>query len=184
MVRVLCSSSESMYRYIPCVAHTDAMINITERKLQQLIRQDTRGVRKAIQRMISKHRPQPHSPRMHNRLMTQTTETGMAMNNLDPLTDTDVSEDGEKGEDGWESSVAVDDPKGDVVDLDAVGEVADAFAVVVGVCDDDDFVTAVDEFARDLVDMGFDAAGLGKEEIADHGDVVCAARHGGGCETT
>ena len=34
------------------------------------------------------------------------------------------------------------------------------------------FVAAVDEFGGELIDVAFDAAGLGEEEIADHGDVV------------
>lgn len=60
-----------------------------------------------------------------------------------------------------------------MVDLETVGEVADTGALAgVGVGYDDDFVTAVDEFRGELVDMGFNATGLREEEIADHGDVV------------
>lgn len=64
-----------------------------------------------------------------------------------------------------------------MIDFNAVGQIADSFAVVVGVGDDDHFVAAVDELGGELVDMGFDAAGLRKEEVADHGDVVCLASH-------
>ena len=104
------------------------------------------------------------------------------MDNLDTLTDADVSEDGEKGEDGGEGRAAVDDKKGYMIDLDAVGQVPDALAIVICVSDDDNFVAAVDEFARDLIDVGFDAARLRKEEIADHSDVVRTARHRGGSD--
>lgn len=38
--------------------------------------------------------------------------------------------------------------------------------------DDDDLVAAVDELGGELVNMGFDAARLWEEEVADHGDVV------------
>jgi hypothetical protein len=31
-----------------------------------------------------------------------------------------------------------------------------------------------------LVDVRLDASGLGEEEVANHGDVVCAACHDGG----
>ncbi len=65
-----------------------------------------------------------------------------------------------------------------MVDFETVGEVAHAGSAGVGVGDDDDFVAAVDEFGGELVDVGFDAAGLGEEEVADHGDVV---GHFGGC---
>ena len=59
-----------------------------------------------------------------------------------------------------------------MVDFEAVCEIADAGAAFVGVGDDDDFVAAVDELGGELVDVGFNAAGLGEEEVADHGDVV------------
>lgn len=59
-----------------------------------------------------------------------------------------------------------------MVDFEAVGEIADSRATLVGMGYDDDFVTAVDEFGGELVDVRFDAAWLGKEEVGDHGDVV------------
>ena len=117
--------------------------------------------------------------------MAKTAQAPMAMDNLYPLADTDVTQDRKTREDGGERRLTVDDKKGDVVDFEAIGEVADAFAVIVGVGDDDDLVAAVDELAGELVDVGFDAAGLGEEEVADHGDVVGATgmgwmRHAGG----
>ena len=39
-------------------------------------------------------------------------------------------------------------------------------------CDYDDFMAAIDELGRELIDMAFNATGLGKKEVADHGDVV------------
>lgn len=163
------------------MAYTDTMINITQGELQQLIRQDTRRISKPIQRMIRKHSPQPHRPRMQNRLMTQRAQTRMPMHNLNLLADANIAKDGEEGEHGRKRRVAVDDEEGHVVDLEPVGQIADALAVVVGVGDDDDFVAAVDQLAGDLVDVRFDAAGLREEEVADHGDVVGATTgHGGG----
>jgi len=40
------------------------------------------------------------------------------------------------------------------------------------VCNDDYLMAAIDELGGELVDMAFDATWLGKEEVADHGDVV------------
>ena len=125
--------------------------------------------------MIGKDGSQAHSARMQDALVAETTETAMTMDNFNLLTNADVAEDGETGKDGGERGLAVDDEKGDVVDLEAVGEIANALAVVVGVRDDDDLVAAVDEFGRQLVDVGLDAAWLRKEEVARHGDVVCLA---------
>ena len=59
-----------------------------------------------------------------------------------------------------------------MVDFETVCEIADAGSALVGVGDDDDLVAAVDELGGELVDVAFNAAGLGEEEVADHGDVV------------
>ena len=67
-----------------------------------------------------------------------------------------------------------------MIDLDAVGQVSDTFAIVVGMRDDDNLVATIDEFARELIYVRFNPPRLGKEEVADHGDVVCSARHVGG----
>lgn len=69
-----------------------------------------------------------------------------------------------------------------MVDFQPVGEIPNAGPPFVGVRDDDYFVPAVDQLGGELVDVRFDAAGLGKEEVADHGDAV-RGRHdvfGGG----
>lgn len=157
---------------IPGVTDADDMVDVAESELQQLIRKNTRRIRKSKKRMIRKHRPQPHSPRMQNRLMAQTAQTRMTMHNLNLLSDDNISKNRKEGKHGGESGFAVDDEEGDVVDFEAVGEVADSRAAFVGVGDDDDLVAAVDEFGGELVDVGFNAAGLGEEEVADHGDVV------------
>lgn len=64
-----------------------------------------------------------------------------------------------------------------MIDLEAVVEIADSLAIIVGVRDDDDLVASVDEFARELVYVRLDAAGLWEEEVANHSDVVGFARH-------
>ena len=45
----------------------------------------------------------------------------MSVNDLDPLPNYDIAEDGEKGKDSGKGSVPVYDKKGHVEDLDAVG---------------------------------------------------------------
>jgi hypothetical protein len=82
---------------------------------------------------------------MQNRLMAKAAQTGMAMDNFNLLSNHDIPENREKGEDGREGGGAVDDEEGDVVDFEAVGEVADPGAPFVLVCYDDDFVAPVDE---------------------------------------
>jgi len=130
--------------------------------------------------MIRIHGPKAHGSPMKDGLVGQGAKGRMPVYDLDTFADEDVAEDGKQGEDGGEGGVPVDNGEGNVVDLEAVGEVADAVAVAVGVGDYDDFVAAVDEFCGELVDVGFDSPWLRVEEVADHGDVVGAARHLGG----
>ena len=58
----------------------------------------------------------------------------------------DVAQYGEEGEDGGEGGLAVDNPEWDVVDLETVGKISDAFSTVVRMCDDDDLVSTIYEF--------------------------------------
>ena len=96
----------------------------------------------------------------------------MAMYNLDLLSNDDIAEDWKEGEYGWKGRCAVDDEKGDMVDFEAVREIPHSRAPFVGVRYNDDFVSSIDELRGELVDMTFDSARLGEEEIADHGDIV------------
>lgn len=59
-----------------------------------------------------------------------------------------------------------------MVDLEAIGQIPDACSAFIGVCDDYNFMAAIDEFRGELVDVTFNAAGLGEKEVADHGDIV------------
>lgn len=115
---------------------------------------------------------------MQDGFVAEITQTSMAMNNLYLLANADVSKYRKEGEDGREGDLTIDDEKGDVVHFKAVGKVANALAVTVGMCDDDDFVSSIYEFAGELVDVRFDASWLREEEVADHGDVVRSTRHG------
>ena len=70
----------------------------------------------------------------------------MSVYNLYALADDNVAKDREEGEDGREGRLAVDDEEGDVVDFEAVGQISDACSASVGVRNDNDLVSAVDEF--------------------------------------
>lgn len=114
---------------------------------------------------------------MEDGFLTQGTHGGMAMHNLYPLSNDDIAEEREEGEDGREGRGAVDDSKGDMEDLDTICQVSDALSVVIGVSDDNNLVSSVDELGCELVDVAFDSARLGVEEIAHHGDVVRSTWH-------
>lgn len=113
--------------------------------------------------------------------MAKTAKTPMSVYNLNLFPDKDVPQDREEGEDCGKGGLSVDDEKRHMIHLEAVGEIPHALAVVVRMCDDDDFVSAVYELAGELVDVGFDASWLREEEVADHGDVVPSTCHGGLC---
>lgn len=96
----------------------------------------------------------------------------MPMHNFYALSYHNIAEYREEGKYGRERRLAVDDEEGDVVDFETIGEVADTSAAFVGMGYNDDLVATVDEFGGELVDVRFDAAGLGEEEVGDHGDVI------------
>lgn len=77
---------------------TDAnyMIHITQCKFEQLVCQDTRSIRETKKRMISKDRPQPHSPSMQDGFMTKTAQARMTMHNLNLLPNDNVPKDREE----------------------------------------------------------------------------------------
>lgn len=68
------------------------------------------------------------------------------MDYLDLLTDDDVPEVRKEGEDGRERRFAVHSPEGHIVDLQAIGEVANSCASSILVGYDDDFVPTINEF--------------------------------------
>jgi hypothetical protein len=59
-----------------------------------------------------------------------------------------------------------------MIDFESVGEISYACSALVCVCYNYDFMSSIDEFGRELVDVAFYSSGLGKEEIADHCDIV------------
>jgi len=83
--------------------------------------------------------------------MAQVRETSMTVYNLDLLADEDLAEDRERAEDSWEGGATIYDPVREMVDFEAVGEIADSSArrVVVGVSYDDYAVATIDEFLEE-----------------------------------
>lgn len=75
----------------------------------------------------------------------------MTVDNLNLFANDDVAEYGEEREERRHRGLAVYDEEGDMVDFEAICEVAYSGAAFVGVGDDDDFVAAVDEFLSPLV---------------------------------
>lgn len=127
---------------------TNYMVNITQRELKQLVRQNRSRIGEPEQRMIREHRAYSHRARMKNRFMTETAQTSMTMNNLNLLTNHNVPEHRKKGENCRESRLAVDNEEGYMVDFEPIGEIPNTGPSFVCVGDDDDFMPAVDEFLR------------------------------------
>ena len=82
--------------------------------------------------------------------MAQAAQTGMSVYNLDALADYDIAKDGEKGEDGWEGGLTVDDEERNVVDFESVGQISHTCSAGIGMCNDDNFVSAIDEFLTNV----------------------------------
>lgn len=87
---------------------------------------------------------------------------------MDLLPDEDLPQDREGAEDGREGSGAIDYPVGQMVDLQAVRQVADPRPAgrIVGMGDDDYSVAAVDEFLSRLLDFMPHDACCGRGSIA------------------
>ena len=96
----------------------------------------------------------------------------MSMHNLYLLSNHNVSKDREEREDSGKGRGAVDDQERYMVNFEAVCEIPYAGSSIVCVRYYYDFVASVDELRGQLVNVAFDAARLGKEEVADHGNVV------------
>jgi hypothetical protein len=100
----------------------------------------------------------------------------MAMYNVNLLSNNNIPEDREEGEDSREGRCSIDDEKGDVVDFEAIRKISHSSPPVIRVGNYYDLVPSIDELRGQLVDVGFDSSRLGKEEVADHRNVI---RHGG-----
>jgi len=109
---------------------------------------------------------------MQNGFVAETAQTSMSMYNFNLLADDNVAEHREEGKDRWESCLAVHDQKRNMVDLEAIRTISDSLPAFVCVRDYDHLMSSVDEFRGELVDMTLNASGLGKKEVAHHGDVV------------
>jgi hypothetical protein len=83
----------------------------------------------------------------------------MSMHDFNLLPKKNIPKDREEGEYGGERRLAVYHKKGDVVDLQAVGEVANTRPSIVGMRNDYDFVASVDEFlAKRKIPCRYDTA--------------------------
>lgn len=146
LLELFSARSRKRSGYVPGMADADGMADVAQRKLEELVRENASSICEAKQAVVGENSIQSHSSCMEYRLVAEVAETGMAVYYLDLLADNDVAKDGEEGEDGRERSFAVDGPEGDIVDFEAIGEVANSFASLECVGDDDDFVATTDEF--------------------------------------
>jgi len=78
--------------------------------------------------------------------MTKARQTGMAVDNLYLLPDDDISKDWEEREDCRHCGFSVYDHEGNIVDFETVCQISYTGAITVRMSDDNDFVSAIDEF--------------------------------------
>lgn len=128
------------------MADTYYMVNITQCEFKKFVRKDRSRIGKPKQRVICKHCPQSHSPSMKNSLVTEAAQTSMPVNDMDLLTNDDIPEYGEKGEHRRHGRLAIYNEEWYMVDLEAIGKVSNPGASFVGMSDDDDFVSTINEF--------------------------------------
>lgn len=121
----------------PRIRHTDDRISTPQRTRQQLVSEHADRVREPEQRVVSEHCPHAEERRMVHRFVREGGERAVAVDELDAFPQDDGAEVGEEEEVVWERGGGGDGDEGDVVDLNAGREVADADARAVVVRDDD-----------------------------------------------
>lgn len=99
-------------------------------------------------------------------------EGAVCMHHSDPLPHKHTAQQREAVEDGGGRGLVVHDLQGEVVDLQAVGQVSDALPPAVGVGGDHHLVSLLDQALGQLVDVTFHAAHVWVEEVGHHADVV------------
>ena len=104
--------------------------------------------------------------------MAEAAETGVAMHYLDLFSDYNIPKYWKEGEDGWHCRLSINNEKGNMVNFKSIRKIVDSCTAFVGMGDDNNLVTAVDEPSGELIDVAFNSSRLRKEEVADHGNVV------------
>lgn len=59
-----------------------------------------------------------------------------------------------------------------MIHFETIRQIPDTCSPFVGMSNDDDFVTAIDELSRELINVAFNASRLGEKEVADHSNMV------------
>ncbi len=68
-------------------------MDVAQCKLEELVGQNARSIRKSEKRVVGKDRPEAHSPCVEYRFVAQAAKTCMPMNNFNFLTNDDVAKD-------------------------------------------------------------------------------------------
>ena len=132
--------------YAPCVTDADYVVHVAEGELEELVREDAASVCEPEETVIREDSPQAHGSRMEYCLAAEITQAGVSVDDFYGLSNDNVAEHWEEGEDGGEGGLAVYGPEGNVVDFEAIGEVADSRAALVCVRDDNHLVASINEF--------------------------------------
>ncbi len=85
---------------------------------------------------------------MQDSFMTEVAETGMAMHNLYLLSNDDIPKDGKKRKDRREGCFPIDDQEWNMIDLETIGKISNTGTTSICMCDDDHFMSAVNQFLR------------------------------------
>ena len=128
------------------MANAYYMINIAQAELQKFVRENRSCIGKPKKRMVRKYCPQPHGSCMQDRFMTETTQTGVTVDDLNLFANDDIPEYGEEGEHRGHSRLAIYDEERHMVNLETVGKIPNPRATFICVRDDYNFMATVDKF--------------------------------------
>lgn len=121
---------------------------------------------------VVSYRVQAHGFGMEQCIVGHGGEGAVCVHHSDPLPHKHAAQQREAVQDGGGRGLVVHDLQGEVVDLQAVGQVSDARPPAVGVGGDHHLVSLLDQALGELVDVTFHATHVWVEEVGHHADAV------------
>ncbi|GCC46327.1 hypothetical protein chiPu_0030327, partial [Chiloscyllium punctatum] len=160
------------------------VVGVAQRHGQQLVGQHRADVSEAEQRVVREDGAQAQRARVEERVVRERREGAVRVHQRDALAHQHPAHQRQAVEERTGRRLVVHDPQRQVVDLEAVAEVADPAAGAVRVAQHDHLVAPLDQALRQLVDVALHPAHVRVEEVRHHAHPVFAAarrrRRGGG----
>lgn len=138
---------------LPCMRDANDVVDIREGELEELVHDNTAGIRESKERMIREAGFETHGARVDDGLVAHRGEGLVSMNDRYPLPQDNCPEDRKESVECRRGSVLKDNLHGDMVNFEPVGQTPNPAPAAIGVCDDNNFVSPLYQALRDMVEM-------------------------------